>query len=854
MVKRFGLVSASAIALAMAHPALAQDAAAPASPANAKDPAAAAQDDGKAKQGIGEIVVTATRQATNLQDTPIAVTAVTAQALEARGITDIGDLTSVVPNAQFRRVQGAFGPGVSAYIRGIGSTDTGLGAENPVAFYVDDVYYPILLGANFDLLDIDHIEVLRGPQGTLFGRNTLAGAINIVARQPKLHDTSAYAEVTVGSFNRLDMRAGFNLPLGNTAALLVSALSKKQTGYQKELDFTCEMNRRGTPQLAGSFPVTSPLQGSFQNNSGSCTIGHYGGTDVRGGRGSLLWEPTSDMKFTVTGDYIRDLSENPADSIVDIDPTRANANMRSQAAYFGLTIDDRFMTGDPYSTYVTYTDRIPACTVIPGNTYYNGSKSPTTGECTRGGYVIPNHNDFTNWGVSGKFNWDLGSNIDLSAVVAHRKTDETHTFDTDGTPLVVEHVINHLIQSYNHAEVHLSGKSDLIDWVAGLFYFHATGEQFAALIQPSSGLQRSLHTFYTPTSKAVFANATIRPFGEKFGIVLGGRYADDKKIVNFSNVSDLSPLVTNSDIVFTVVPKQKKFSWKAGLNWQPDNNFLFYGSVSTGYTLPGYNPRPLQTTQVAQFDGNEDIAYELGAKMDMFDRRLRLNLAGFYTDFNNRPTGIGGAEALLNDQGQPQAGNQQLVPLPGGPAGSTQCGTTLVPAGTGIVCLGRTYYVNEPAKIRGFESELTAEPIDGLLINGSLGWSKLTAPDISARKVNRRQSNPFWTGSAGIQYTLEDPSIEGSITPRIDMTYESNQIVSGTSTKYNSLMPGKALFNGRLTYANHPYDFSVAVGVTNLFNKFYYVNVFDYQPLGYPQTDAQPAQPREWYLTVSKHF
>ncbi len=81
-------------------------------------------------------------------------------------------------------MQGAFGPGVSAFIRGIGSGDTGLDAENPVAFYIDDVYYPILLGANFDLLDIDRIEVLRGPQGTLFGRNTLAGAINIVARQP----------------------------------------------------------------------------------------------------------------------------------------------------------------------------------------------------------------------------------------------------------------------------------------------------------------------------------------------------------------------------------------------------------------------------------------------------------------------------------------------------------------------------------------------------------------------------------------------------------------------------------------------------------------------------------------------
>ena len=284
MVKRIGLVSGSAIALAMAHPALAQDAAAPASKAAAKDPAAAAQDNGADTKGIGEIVVTATRQATNLQDTPIAITAVTAEALESRGSTNMGDLTSVVPNAQFRRVQGAFGPGISAFIRGIGSTDTGLGAENPGAFYIDDVYNPILLGANFDLLDIDHIEVLRGPQGTLFGRNTLAGAINVVARQPKLNDTSAYADVTVGSFNRVDVRAGFNLPLGNVGALLITGLSKKQTGCQKELDFTCEMNRRGTPQLAGSFPVTSPLQGSVQHSSGSCVIGHYGGTDVRGAR------------------------------------------------------------------------------------------------------------------------------------------------------------------------------------------------------------------------------------------------------------------------------------------------------------------------------------------------------------------------------------------------------------------------------------------------------------------------------------------------------------------------------------------------------------------------------------------
>jgi iron complex outermembrane receptor protein len=838
-----------AIGLCASGPAFAQSTATPTAKA-------------EADEGIADIVVTATRQATNLQATPIAITAVTAKALQERGITSIGDLTSTVPNSQFRRVQGAFGPGVSAFIRGIGSGDTSLAGQPPVAFYIDDVYYPILLGANFDLLDVDHVEVLRGPQGTLFGRNSLAGAINVVAKQPNTHDASAYVEATTGSYKRIDLRAGFNLPISENAAILVSGLSKKREGYQKELDFTCEMNRRGTPALAGKFPYTNPLMNSTRLDSvKDCTIGHYGGEDVRGGRGSFLWQPTPSIKLTVTADYLRDLSENPADSVVDVDPTRANNNVKTQAAYFGVAFDNRFMTGDPYTTYVTYSDRIAAGTVIPGNTYYAPATPGGTtglvnerGQYTRGGYEIPNHNNLRNWGIAGKLNWDLGSNIGLTAVFAHRDLDETHTFDTDGTPLVVEQVINHLEQKYDHAEVRLSGKSTLIDWVGGLFYFHAEGDQHASLQQPSSGLQRQLHTTYKPDSKAAFANATVRPFGEKLGVVLGLRYAQDKIAVNFSNISDQSYLTQASDILFKVVPETKKLSWKAGLNYQATNTVLVYASAATGYSLPGYNTRPLQFTQVEQSAANSDIAYELGAKLDLFDRKLRINLAGFYTDFKSRPTTIAGAEALLNDAGQPQVGNQQLIPLPGGPDGSTQCSTTTLPGNTGIVCLGRTYFRNQPAKVRGFEAEYTINPIQNLIINGSVGWSKFTSPDISARTVNRRQSNPFWTANGGVQYMIPAEFLGGTITPRLDWTYESSQIVSGTSTKYNYLLPGKSLFNGRVTYDNKDHDFTLAVGVVNLFNKFYYINVFDYQPLGYPQTDAQPAAPRTWSVTLSKRF
>jgi len=135
----------------------------------------------------------------------------------------------MVPNSQFLPVQGAFGPGVSAFIRGIGSGDTSLGGESGVAFYIDDVYYPLLLAANFDLIDTDHIEVLRGPQGTLFGRNSLAGAVNIVGKQPSLTETTGYADLTTGALNRRDLRAGFNLPLGDNVALLVSAMSKQRS-------------------------------------------------------------------------------------------------------------------------------------------------------------------------------------------------------------------------------------------------------------------------------------------------------------------------------------------------------------------------------------------------------------------------------------------------------------------------------------------------------------------------------------------------------------------------------------------------------------------------------------------------
>jgi len=822
----------------------------------------------EAQGGIADIVVTATRQSTNLQDTPIAITAVTSQALEERGLKSVADLTSAVPNAYFRRTQGAFGPGVSAFIRGIGQGDTNIGLDPAVAFYVDDVYYPILLGSNFDLLDLDHVEVLRGPQGTLFGRNSLAGAVNIVSKQPRFDKASAYGEVTVGNYNRVDLRAGFNMPLGENLALMVSGISKKRTGYQRMLDFTCEMTRQGKTSLIGNIPTSDGLLANTPGfTANDCTIGHLGGEDVRAVRGAIAFKPAEGIKLTVAADYTKDMSENAADATLEIDPARVSTQINAAFNYFGVRYDKRFETGDPFTTYETYNDLIPAGTVIgaanglPASNYYNGRK--VNGVFTRGGYRLKPYGDLQNWGVSGKVEIDLSSEIALTGILAYRSMEEVHTYAQDGSPILTEMTINDVTNNYLTAELRLSGKMDWIDWVAGAFYYDADGIQHAKIISPRSSVQRTLYNTFKPTSKAVYANATIRPLGEKLGIVVGGRYSDDKRVVSLSNLVDTTPDLAN-DIRFSVTPAATKFNWKLGVNYAFDRNILVYASAATGYTPPSYNPRPLQPTQVQQFSGNENIAYELGFKVDLFDRRLRINTAAFYTDFKTRPTSINGNElnlALTDSSGkQDGTGVQTLIPLAGGPEGSTTCrpytaadgaknGTTV-----GITCLGRTYYQNTPAEVWGLESEVTAEPIDGLLINGAIGYNKLTSPDLARRVANRRQSNPRWQASAGIQYAIEGAPLGGTITPRLDWSYQSSS-TSNSVVQERWNQPAFSLFNARITYSLQDEGLSVAAGATNLFDKLYYLNYFVYQDAaGDGQVQAQPGAPRQWYLTLSKTF
>ena len=157
--------------------------------------------------------------------------------------------------------------------------------------------------------------------------------------------------------------------------------------------------------------------------------------------------------------------------------------------------------------------------------------------------------------------------------------------------------------------------------------------------------------------------------------------------------------------------------------------------------------------------------------------------------------------------------------------------------------------------MKGLEGEVEIRPIDNLLINGSVGYSKFTAPDLAALPATSNRTvlrSPEWTASAGIQYEVEADALGGSITPRLDWFYQGPTQYSVTRKDTNQ--PGYSTFNGRITYHNEKNDFDISLGATNLFNKFYYRNLFVYTDIGNANINGQPSPPREWYLSASKRF
>jgi iron complex outermembrane receptor protein len=280
---------------------------------------------------LAEVVVTAEYREEKLQDVPIAITAITAQQIEQQGAQRLADILTTAPSVAFRQQSAAFGNSVTAFIRGLGQADFDPAFEPGVALYIDDVYYPRLTGANFDLMDVERVEVLRGPQGTLEGRNSEGGAIRFVTKKPSDAD-DAYLTAAYGTRNLLQMRGATNFTLADHLYARIAGTFSNQDGYVDVFNYYCA--HPTPPTAANPFPAP-PTSGGTK-----CLQYSLGDVGYRALRAALRWNPSDQLDTILSADYIHDAHNNAAEVLLYANNANPNANTPDNQPF-----DSRFLCG-----------------------------------------------------------------------------------------------------------------------------------------------------------------------------------------------------------------------------------------------------------------------------------------------------------------------------------------------------------------------------------------------------------------------------------------------------------------------------------------------------------------------------
>lgn len=804
---------------------------------------ALAQDEDE-EEYLDEIIVTSRYREERLQQTPIAITAISGEELQVRAFVNAYEVGYTVPNASLRPAQAAFGNTMTAYIRGIGQYDFNFAFEPGVGIYIDDVYHPWTMGSQIDLLDIERVEVLRGPQGTLFGRGAIGGAIRYVSKQPQ-GDGSGDVSLTVGEFNRVDVRGSYDFALVEDKLFArVAGVSRSREGYQDVMDFPCLY-----PSLSGG------LTSQVRNRGSNCFVGTQGGEDVTGARAAVRWAANDNLDITVTAEYLNNDSEAAADTLTNVAVSSIDGLWRAYTLdRFGIAYDDRFIPSNPFYSFATYDDPVNGRRIDPVNAFDKQT-------------------------LSGVLDWDINDDTNLKFIVANTQITSQLATDADASPINVQTVDGYQELETTTFEARLTGTMmDNIDYTFGGFVYDGSMDSWQNVSIPylTIFLDQFLPNPFNPcfgpfppctitmdeafdlldsdpeqytfvkaanlhdaSHESVFAHVVFN-LSDRLAISVGGRYSQDEKIVAFDNTRVVNP---------RTVVKDDRFDWKAGVDYQFSDELMVYGSAATGYRPGAYNPRPFQVTQVVAVEAEDAISYELGFKADMFNNRLRLNAAAFSVDWKKRILPAGGTECILLDPGPPPVYDEVPPMTPGAVEDSfgRWCFAT-VPA---------TFYENQPADITGFETEIFWRPTENLSLSGQIGFLDWESPDVTdcPPTVCVRTDLPVevpdqnWSLSAAYDIPLAGGS---TLTPRVDVYGQTEICFSNQGV--NSCADGYELINASVMWMGRDGDWDIQLGVTNITDEKYWLNVFDLTIFDQQTVEKQPGHPSEWFLTLRRHF
>lgn len=744
--------------------------------AMAQDAEAPAADD-----GIEELVVTAQFTSQSVRDVPISITAVSGETLEARGQTSLTDIGQSTPGLAIRP-SGQYGNATAVTVRGVGNFNALYGYEPGVGIYIDDVYYPTLYGSQLDLLDLDRIEVLRGPQGTLAGKNSIGGAVKLYSRAPT-GEGGGYVEATIGERNQRGVRAAADFTLvPDRVFFRLSGVYKSIDGYVDRIDYKCRFPTANVPTVAPKYDL------------GDCKIGTEGGTDYGGVRGALrVLSGDERLDTTLQFDVYKDTSDAQPDRLVTVNPASPNAPLLTP-----------FLNSGKYESYSTFQ--------------------------SQKGRGFEGINRLKGYGFSGRVSYDVSDNLNLTSITAYRSYDAGYQVDLDGTSYGMTTEDLHLHFDWFTQELRVGGSllDDVIDYTLGGYYYKATGNQ-AGLLEisgravppptiPTSFVLNALQgDIIKSESKAAFLNTIIHPF-EGLDIAAGIRWTDDRKDYFYHR--------RNADTLVPISPPDgldgsfsgENIDYRVALSYHVTPSIMTYGSISTGFKGGGVNPAIYRAEQIVPFGPEKLTAYELGAKASLFDRHLTLDVSGYYNKYKDIQ--------LIITSGTGIFASPASVPVNGGEA-------TI-----------KGVEVEANAKFGAFSADATFSTLDFEYTDIQAGTG------IQPGFITPYTPKTKW--SFGAQYGL-DLTDDLSLTPRFDISHQSgiHSLAINAPTNYSS---GFTIANAHLKLESEEMGWSFDLGVSNLFNKYYYTSRYA-NVYGLTGTiSGQAAPPRQISGTLRYNF
>jgi iron complex outermembrane recepter protein len=718
--------------------------------------------------GISDIVVTAQRRAESVQDVPIAISAFSSDQLEAQGVNNTLELGQYVPNLIAQNNTG-LGSANAYFLRGLGNTETIPTFDPPVGTYVDDIYLSRQNANNLSLFDVERVEVLRGPQGTLFGRNTTGGAISVIMRKPG-DKIGGYAEIGYGSYKKKLVRASIDLPLAPSFAIKVSGYWQNDDGY-----------------------VQNVTTGERQNDDD--------GWGVRLGlRGDL--SPTARWNASYAhiesdGENILNFDCNP------VTPTQCNGRYATSGLRSGKTLSPSPFASLPISGRKA--------------TYGSGNRTGTD--------LITSTLEFD---VADKTTLAF-----ITGYVNLRQQYALDFFDGRGGPSIATPnppvrgfprggftILNDGLNEQFTQEVKLNGQlgGGLIDYVAGAYYINERNKTdfadvfslFSTTNAAGTGLllgDRTLRNTTTAYAGYVQADVNIGALT----LTAGVRYTDEKKTFNISDnraacnaggalpatCLDNANMVALSGLRIPTTSTARLWTPRFAVNFKPSKDILLFASATRGFKSGGWNARGTVNNQLLPFGPEKVWSYEAGIKSELFDRRIRANITAYYMDVTDlqTPSALVNANGSLtfltrnfaNYRNKGIEGEFTFVPVTGmnlfANFGYQDDSYRLVPNAPALDIYGIQSVAAQAAACR---AALAAGNIAG-----GAGTTACAAGIVDPRgAIATPVRTPNWTIALGGSYKAQ---LGGglSLTPSVNASYRSRQEV-GTSnlTIYNGSVTG----------------------------------------------------------------